>query len=86
MQDLGKALLQKLHADDQDHDRDRQTGQILIPGVAVRVLRVRRARAELEADEADDIGAGIGQVVHAVGGDGNAAGQYTDGDLAARQQ
>ena len=38
VQDLGKALLQKLHADDQDHDRDRQTGQILIPGVAVGVL------------------------------------------------
>ena len=50
------------------------------------VEHVRRARAEFEADEADDIGAGIGQVVHAVGGDGNAAGQYTDGDLAARQQ
>ena len=54
--------------------------------MAVGMLRVRRACAELEADEADDIGAGIGEVVHAVGGDGNAAGQYTDGDLAARQQ
>lgn len=86
VQNLGKALLQKLHADDQDHDRDRQPGQILIPGMAVGMLRVRRARAEFEADEADDIGAGIGEVVHAVGGDGNAAGQYTDGDLAARQQ
>ena len=86
VQNLGKALLQKLHADDQDHDRDRQPGQILIPGMAVGMLRVRRARAEFEADEADDIGTGIGQVVHTVGGDGNAAGQYTDGDLAARQQ
>jgi len=26
------------------------------------------------------------EVVHAVGGDGNAAGQYTNGDLAASQQ
>ena len=38
VQHLCKALLQQLNADDEDHDRNGQPGQILIPGVTVGML------------------------------------------------
>ena len=60
---FGEAFLEQLNANDQNHHRNRQPGEIFIPRVAVGMLGISRARAELEADQADDVGAGVRQVV-----------------------
>ena len=84
VQDFGEALFQQLHTDDENHHRHSQPGQVFIPRVAVGMFRVCRACAELEPHKAYDIGTGVGEVVHAVCSDGNAAGQHADGDFSAR--
>ena len=65
---------------------NRQPGQIFVPGMAVGMLRVRRTGPQFEAHQADDVGAGIRQVIHTVGHNGNAAGQRADGGFSRKKQ
>ena len=50
------------------------------------MLVVRGAGAQAEADEADHAGTCVGEVVHTVGGNGHAAEEGTNGELACKQK
>lgn len=86
MKDLAHAAFQQFHADDQHHHRHRQPGKILKAGVAVGVFVVGGAGAQLEADEAHHAGGCVGQVVHRVGGDGDAAREGAGQKFAGAEQ
>lgn len=82
---FGHTLFEQLNADDQNHHRHGQTGQVFVPGMAERMFVVRRAGPQAKAHQTDHAGAGIGQVVHAIGGNGHAAEQGAHGKLARKQ-
>ena len=54
--------------------------------MAVGVLLVCRAAAKLEADKAYNVGAGIGEVVDGISGDGHTAEKCTHKEFAAEKQ
>ena len=86
VQDLADGGLGQLIADDQDQSGNGQAGQVFEPGVAEGMMLVGRLLRQVEAHQGDDGGAGVGEVVHGVGGDGNGAGQGTHCQLGGEEQ
>ena len=85
VENLLEGTFGQFEADEQNHHRHRQAGQVLEPGVAVGVVFVRRLFRQLKAQQRHHGAAGIGQVVHGIGGDGHRACQCADGQLAGEQ-
>ena len=82
---LHRAFCQ-LNADDKDHRRHCQPGQILVPGMTVGMILVRRFFRQTEADQGHYGACGIGQVIHSVCRDGNRAGQDAHQQLHGKQK
>ena len=79
-------FFQQRETDGQNGDADHEARQILVPGVAVGVLRIRGLGRQPEANEADHIGRGIRQVVQGVRHDGDGAKQGACQQLADTEQ
>ena len=86
VQDLAERAEGQLRADDENERRDHKTGKIFIPAVAVGVLVVGGLRRQLKAEQRYDGAGRVGEVIHRVGGDGNAAAERTGQQLARKQQ
>ena len=86
MQDLLERAFAQLEADDEDQRRDGKAGQIFDAGVAVGMLIVGRTLGEPEAQQRDERGGRVGQVVHGVGHDGHRAREQTGGQLRRKEQ
>ena len=86
MQHLDHRLLQQGKANAQHRHADHQPGQILIPGMAEGVFRVRCSGRQFEPHQTDDIGRCIRQVVQGIGHDGDGTEQRAHGELAQAEQ
>ena len=86
VQDLTDGGLGQLIADDEDQARHGKAGQILEPGVAEGVVLVGGLLRQVEAQQGHDGGAGVGEVVHGVGGDGHGTGQSAHRQLQGKEQ
>ena len=85
-----KDLLHRLHqggdAGVEDDDRDHRGRNVLGAAVAVGMLLVRLPPGQLGADDGNDGGQGVGEVVHRVHHHGDGVGEQAHGGLEARQQ
>ena len=75
----GDDLLYRGHSEiypgKQNDPRDENPGEILHPAIAEGVLFVRRPARQLGAQNGDDGGQGVAEVVHGVQDDGDGVGQ-----------
>ena len=85
-EDLLHRGFHQLQAHQDDDDGDDQAGDVLGATVAERVIRVGLFAGQLEADQRDDRGTGIGQVVQGVRRDGEGAADHAGKQLAEKQQ
>ena len=83
---LSDAAAEQLDADGQDQHRHREPGEVFIPRVSERMIRIGRTRRHPEAEQADDAGCRVGQVIHRVRRDGNAAAERADRKLCGKEQ
>ena len=67
LDDLGDRLEDQVDADGANQDGDKQTGQVLVAAVAVRVALVCRAAGKAEPEQAHDVARGVGKVVEGIG-------------------
>ena len=78
--------LEELKADQHDDERHDKTRDVLGAAVAERMLGVRLAVRDLEANDGNHAGKAVGQVVERIGGNGNRARHQTDGQLEREQK
>ena len=86
MEDFHHRFLAQRKPDGQDGDADHQPGKVFVPGVAVGVLGVRGLGGQPEADEADDVGRSVRQVVQSICHDGDGAEQGAGNQFADAEQ
>ena len=86
VEDFHHRFLAQRKPDGQDGDADHQPGKVFVPGVAVGVLGVRGLGGQPEADEADDVGRSVGQVVQSICHDGDGAEQGAGNQFADAEQ
>ena len=86
VQDFADGLFAQRKADGKDGHADHQPGEVLVAGVAVGVLRIRGLGGQPEADEADDVGRSVREVVQRIGHDGDGAKQGAHRQLADAEQ
>ena len=65
----------------EQEDRDRRRRDGLVLSVTIRMVLVRRPLGRPNPDEADDVGAGVGEGVKAVGEDADRAAGVAEQDL-----
>ena len=86
MEDLLEGGLCQFQTDDQNQGRHHQSGQVLIPGVAVGMLPVGGPLGKLEAGQGHNGGTGVGQVVDGVGNNGDGPGQKPGKELTKEEE
>ena len=86
VQDFFDGGLAQLEAHEEDEHGNRQAGEVLDAAVAEGVVGVRLLARQLEAQERDDGGAGVGEVVEGVGGDGDGAGEGAGEEFTGKEQ
>ena len=86
VQNLLHGAFGQLRADEQNHGRHAETGDVLHPGVTVGVVLIGRLPGQMKAQQGHQGGRGVGQVVEGVGGDGHGACQGAHQELAQKQQ
>ena len=86
VQDLLQGGFGQLHTHEQNEHGYRQAGQVLNAAMAEGMLGVRSLARHLEAQHCHKGGAGVGEVVEGVGGDGDGTGQCAGEKFADKQQ
>ena len=86
VKDLLERGLCQFQTDDQNQGCYHQPGQVLIPGMAVRVLPVGRPPCQLKTGKGHDGGTGVGQIVHGVGHNGDGPGQKPCNELTKEEE
>ena len=71
VQNFCERAFQQLQSHQQDNDSNKQPGDIFDPSVSEGMIRVGLLSCHAEADQGNDRGAGIGEVIEGIGGDGN---------------
>ena len=78
--------VEQLHPQQENQHRHPHTGKIFVPGVAEGVPGVGGPGRQAEGRQGDHRAAGIREVVHPIGGDGNAAGDGPHQELPRRKE
>ncbi len=86
MEDFLQGGFPQLRPHQQDDHGDHQPGDILQPPVAEGVVLVRGLGGQLEAQQGDHGGTGVGEVVYRVGGDGDGAAENSGQELSCEEE
>ena len=86
MQNAVERGFEKLEADQNDDERDDQSRNVLGTSVAERVLRIRLLAGNLEADNGNQAGQTVRQIVECVRRDGNRPCKQTNDQLERKQE
>ena len=79
-----EGVAQNFEDEQEQKNRDRRRGDGLVLSVTVRMVLVRRPLGRPNPDEADDVGAGVGEGVKAVREDADRAAGIAEQDLGDR--
>ena len=86
VQNFVHGAFHQLRPNNQNQSRYRQAAEVFCPGVAERVVLIRRLIRQTESNQGYNGAGRIGQVVQCVGGNGHRAGENTHNALSQGQQ
>ena len=73
MEQLAYTPLKQVDADYQNQHGNHQSREIFVPSVPIGMLHIRRLAGHFKAQQADDAGGGVGQVIDRIRGDRDGA-------------